>query len=160
MWFPLLLILTFFCSPLPDSLPQARVPQAPFTETTNNAFLSGLTERLSYTRLVGAHYVRAKRAPKLGDGRLVSFSNGANQFTCFTSADNTFTAAFTITRSEPLLAPLLVLGTEKRTVLHQLGLPRSQDCLQVINVEGDVLATLVFQEEKLAKITFLVDIDG
>lgn len=135
------------------------VSQAKHSEAVNDAFIDTLLKRVSYARLVTARYPTKGNAPKLGAGRMVSFSHGANQFTCFKSPDNTFTASMAITSPEPLLAPLLTIGQPKTATLKQLGISRSQDVLQVSNVEGMALATFYFQTDKLVKVTFGATID-
>jgi hypothetical protein len=129
------------------------------TAVTNDALINSLLQRVSYARLVAAHYPKAPTSPPLGSGRMVSFAHGPNQFTCFKSSDNTFTASFVVSSPEPLLAPTLTLGRTKSATLNQLGVPRSCDILQVANREGMALATLYFQQDKLVKVTFGVTMD-
>ena len=155
MHFLLLALLTTNPASNQHSLAQ----QPKHTEVVNDAFISSLLKRVSYARLVAAHYPTATKTPRLGSGRLVSFSHGINQFTCFKSPDNTFTASFTVNSPEPLLTPALTLGSTKSITLKQLGVPRSLDILQISNLEGMALATLYFQQDKLVKVTFGVTID-
>lgn len=135
------------------------VSQAKPSEAVNDAFIGALLKRVSYARLVAARYPMKGNATKLGTGRMVSFAHGANQFTCFKSPDNTFTASMVVTSPEPLLAPLVTIGQPKTATLKQLGISRSQNVLQVSDLEGMALATFYFQTEKLVKVTFGATID-
>jgi hypothetical protein len=140
--------------------PQGSVVQQPkHSEAVNDAFVNSLLDRVSYTRLMAAHYPTTAKAPQAGSGRMVSFSHGVNQFTCFKSPDNTFPVSFTITSPEPLLAPILRLGSAKSAMLKRLGIARSLNILQVSNLEEMALVTLYFQNEKLAKATYGATID-
>ncbi|TDN39201.1 hypothetical protein A8B98_20125 [Hymenobacter sp. UV11] len=140
--------------------PRGSVVQQPkHSEAVNDAFVNSLLDRVSYARLVAAHYPTPAKAPQAGSGRMVSFSHGVNQFTCFKSPDNTFPASFIITSSEPLLAPVLTLGSTKSAILKRLGVSRSLDILQVSNLEAMALVTLYFQNDKLAKVTYGATID-
>jgi hypothetical protein len=130
------------------------VQQPKHSEAVNDAFITSLLDRVSYARLLAAHYPTTTKAPRAGSGRMVSFSHGVNKFTCFKSPDNTFPASFTITSSEPLLAPVLTLGSTKSAILKRLGISRSLDILQVSNLEAMALVTLYFQNDKLAKVTY------
>ncbi|UOG73368.1 hypothetical protein MTX78_14675 [Hymenobacter tibetensis] len=125
----------------------------------NERFIASLLAQVSYQRLVAANYPVVKERAPVGSGGFVRFSHGVNQFACFHSPDNTFTVSFTISRAEPVLAPLLTLGMAKKEVLRQLRLAKSRNTLQVTELEGMARATLFFQQEKLAKITFQATID-
>lgn len=130
------------------------VQQPKHSEAVNDAFINSLLDRVSYARLTAAHYPTTAKVPHTGSGRMVSFSHGVNKFTCFKSPDNTFPASFTITSPEPLLAPVLTLGSTKSAILKRLAIASRLDILQVSNLEAMALVTLYFQNEKLAKVTY------
>lgn len=135
------------------------LPAQQNSEVVNDPFIASLLKQVSYQRLVAAKYPIMQETTKIGAGGLVRFTHGANQFTCFRSPHNTFTVSFAISRPEPVLAPLLVLGTAKREILRQLGVVQKLNTLQVTDLEGMAQATLVFREEKLAQVTFQATID-
>jgi hypothetical protein len=136
------------------------VQRPTYTAAVKDVFISSLLARVSYARLMAAHYLTAAKAPQAGGGRMVSFSPGVNKFTCFKSPDNTFPAAFSSTSPESLLAPVLTLGSTKSAILKRLGIARSLAILQVAKLEAIAFATLYFQPDKLAKLTYGATIDG
>jgi len=153
------LLLLALLTTNPASYQGSVFQQPKHSEAVNDAFVSSLLDRVSYARLTAAHYPTTAKATQAGSGRMVSFSHGVNKFTCFKSPENTFPTSFTITSPEPLLAPLLTLGSTKSAILKQLGIAHSLDILQVSNLEAMALVTLYFQNEKLAKVTYGATID-
>jgi hypothetical protein len=140
----------------------AVVQRPTYAAAVKDAFINSLLARVSYARLMAAHYPTTAKAPQAGSSRMVSFSPGINKFTCFKSPDNTFPAAFSSTSPEPLLAPVLTLGSTKSAIPKRLGIARSLAILQVANLEAMAMAfaTLYFQPDKLAKLTYGAAIDG
>lgn len=157
MRFYLILLLWLPLNGLP--IPSRHPAPQKSREVVHDAFIASLLQHASYQRLLAAKYPVTKATAHVGSGSIVRFSHGPNQFACFRSPSNTFTVSFTITSPEPVLAPVLTLGTAKKEILRRFGVTNTLNTLRVTDLEGMALATLSFQQEKLTKITFQATMD-
>lgn len=152
----LILLLWLPLNGLP--IPSRRLAPQQSLEVVHDAFVASLLQQVSYQRLLAAKYPVTKAIAHVGSGSIVRFSHGANQFACFRSPSNTFTVSFTITSPDPYSHRCSRWARLKKRFYADLGL-LTASILRVTDLEGMILATLSFQQEKLTKVTFQATMD-